>query len=155
MILHIENGNRYMKRLAGENSYTKVTDVLEVELLQLIPGKKVWKKDNLQLRSSLPLLIHSQSSGKYWYRILREDHDLNLLRRYIKDGALYIVWDDDWKKKVREEVQRAGMGYFDLNKMRSLILLKEILNGQKDRPDIKIKTRAIEIQMDEIKNKYK
>jgi hypothetical protein len=150
-----DSGHHYLTKIAGEYAVVKVMDVLGTELMQLVAGKKVWKKDNLQLRDSLPLLIYSPGSDRYWYRILKKDHDLAPYRRYIKDGNLYIYFNDEWKKRVKEEVEREGMGYYDMNKLRSLLLLKEILEGQKNRSDIKIKTRAIEIEINNVKQKYK
>ena len=133
----------------------KVNCVLGVELMRFVPGRRTWKSVNIELRASLPLLIYSPSSNRYWYRILQADHDLNVLRRYIKDGNLFILFNDEWREKVIAEREKEGKSYADYNRLRSLIILKEILEGQNDRPDIKTKMRAIELEMNKINNKYK
>ena len=133
----------------------KVNCVLGVELMRFVPGRRTWKSVNIELRASLHLLIYSPSSNRYWHRILQADHDLNVLRRYIKDGNLFILFNDEWREKVIAEREKEGKSYADYNRLRSLIILKEILEGQNDRPDIKTKMRAIELEMNKINNKYK
>jgi len=149
------NGFKYLIELSKVAGVVKVRDILGTELLQLKRGKKKWTGNNVEIRDGLPLLIYSPSSNRYWYRILQADHDLNVLRRYIKDGNLFILFNDEWREKVIAEREKEGKSYADYNRLRSLIILKEILEGQNDRPDIKTKMRAIELEMNKINNKYK
>jgi len=148
-----QNGYNYLVDLPV--AAVKVNCVLGVELMRFVPGRRTWKSVNIELRASLHLLIYSPSSNRYWHRILRADHDLNVLRRYIKDGNLFILFNDEWREKVIAEREKEGKSYADYNRLRSLIILKEILEGQNDRPDIKTKMRAIELEMNKINNKYK
>jgi len=154
VILRTEYGCKYVKDLPV--AAVKVRYITGAELLMLQAGKRKWTTENLELRGGLPLLIHSESSGKYWYRILRKDHSLAYYRKYIKDGNLYIIFDDYWKDAVVRERDEEGMGYFEYNKIRHLILLDEALDATKDRSDgYQIKKRAIQIEIDKVKDKYK
>lgn len=149
MILRKENSNLYTKKLpvVGVSQATLKTGV---ELLQLQAGKRKWTIGNLELRAGLPLFIYSPSSQKYWYRILGADHDLTPYRKYISDGNLYIYFNDQWKEKVRQEVESEGMGYFKYNRLRHLILLDELLDSNREDEKYQYKKRALQIEMDKI-----
>lgn len=154
MILRTENGNHYLTKIrANEYVAVKVRYVTGVELMRLKRGKKVWKTGNIELRDSLPLLIYSPSSQRYWYRILRHGHDLSNYRKYIRDGNLYIYFNKEWIDFVKKERDSEGMSYNDYNGVRELILLREICERREDSAETKIKLRAIQIEIDKIKNK--
>lgn len=127
-----------------------------VELMQLVKGRRTWKRDNLELRKGLPLFVYSPSSQVYWYRVLGEDHDMNKYRSYIKEGNLYIFFDQQWQEIVQQERETEKMGYYDYNKIRHLILLGEVLDATKEgRPDYQSKKRAIQIEIEKVTQKYK
>ena len=134
----------------------QVKELTGVELLALKAGKRKWTIGNLELREGLPLLIFSPCSQKYWYRILRTDHDINLYTKYIKDGNLYILFNDEWKEKVVKERESECMTYRDYNHKRHLIILDELLERKGDRSSgYQSKKRAIQIELLKIKQKYK
>jgi len=152
MIIHNEGNCQYLTKLPGEAAI-KVRSVTGVELMQLKQNKKKWSIGNIEPRDSLPLLLFSPSSNRYWMRTLGADHDINSYRRYIKDGNLYILFNDEWKARVITEREKEGMSYFDYNKTRELLLLQEIIS-KKEGTDIKTKLRAIQLQLNQINNKY-
>lgn len=147
------SGNRYLKELPS-NRVSKVVTRMGAELFCLKERRKKWTTRNIEPRASLPLLIYSPYSGVYWYRVLHKDHSVSSYMRYIKDGNLYILWDDLWMDRVREEREQEGMAYRDYNRIRDLVLLREYLLTLPNQTDIGSKTRAIEIQIKEIQKKY-
>jgi hypothetical protein len=142
-------GLYYTKKLPG--CVSKVRFKTGVELYQLMKGKKKWTIGNIEPRDSLPLLIYSPYSDRYWYRRLGKDHSVSSYRKYIRDGNLYIYWDELWKGKVSDERESEGRPYYDYNKIRELLLLKEYLKMSEDQSPYK--QRAIDIELEQIYNK--
>lgn len=135
---------------------SQVRSEIGTELMTFKKGRRTFNVGNIEPINSLQLLIRSELNGKeiYWHRLLQADHDINLYRRYIKDGNLFILWDDASKAMVNKERGKTGMTYYDYIEIRTLTILKEILENQDGRTDMKIKLRALQIEMDKIKNKY-
>lgn len=155
MMLRQIYNSRYLTKIPSDIVAVKATFKTGVELMQLKGRSRKWTRDNLELRDSLPLLVYSPSTNRYWYRKLKHNHDLRPYRRYISDGNLYIIFDEIWREKVSKERENEGMKYSDYNKMRELILLKEIMEGKPPTDDIGIKIRAINIEMQSVLTKYK
>ena len=125
-----------------------------MEVLGLKKGRRVWTTGNVEPRQGLPLLIYSPYSKKYWYRLLDLDHDMSSYRKYISDGNLYILFEDYWKEKIKEEVKKEGMSYYDVNKVRELVLMDELLDKKEHYIGWQTGKRAIQIEIDKVKRKY-
>ena len=151
MIFRQLNNHRYLTKLP--QSAVCVRDSLGVELLALKNGKRKWTTANIGLRKGLPLLIYSKKNNWYWYRKLGLDHDINEYVKYIKEGLLYIVFDDALKATVSEEREREGMKYYDYIEIRRLILLEELI-VKRNPPDLKTKVMAMQSKIRMIKEKY-
>lgn len=145
---------RYVLKFPSEAGVIKARYPSGVELMRLIPGRKAWKGSNVELRKNLPLFIYSHDKQRYWFRLLGSDHDLSPYRQYIQDGNLYIWFDDMWKQRVQEEREKEGLGYYQYNKLRELILVEELLDQTKEgRPDYQSKKRALQIEKQKIEQK--
>jgi hypothetical protein len=142
--------NKYVTKLPVAG-VAKVKYATGVELLRLKAGKKKWSAGNIEPRKGLPLFI--QSDNKYWYRILDVDHDMNMYRKYIKQGVLYIYFNQEEQERVRGEVEKEGMGYYDYNKIRELVLLDELLDSKERGADYQSKKRAIQLEIAKVRNK--
>jgi hypothetical protein len=151
MTLRDQNGYKFATKLPADT--VKVAFITGVELYILQKGKRKWTSGNIELREGLPLFIHSVEENKYWYRRLALDHDPSMYRKYIKDGNLYIHFDEYWKEVLNQEREAEGMGYYLYNKIRELILFDEVLSGRQHLPDYHIKKRAIQLEIEKIKNK--
>lgn len=150
LILRTEHDLKYLTKLPSRG-VSQVKSLLGVDLLQLKKGKKKWTGSNLELRDGLPLLIYSPSSDRYWYRVLRKDHDLKEYIKYIKDGNLYIYWTEYWQGVIKDEVDKGGLGYYKMIRLRELLLLDEKLDKNRSRDDYHIKKRVIEIEINKLK----
>lgn len=151
MIFKTQNNLKYLDSLSVAGEVTKVRYQSGVELMRLKERKKVWKTGNLELRHGLPLLVYSPYSDKYWYRCLLKDHDLSYYRTYIKDGNLYIAWNDQWKEMVKEEREIEGLPYRAYNTIRELTLIGEYLDKSPDKSDYKTKKRIIDLKIKQLK----
>lgn len=149
LILRTDNDLQYLTK-PPSRGVSQVKSLLGVDLLQLKKGKKKWTGSNVELRDGLPLLIYSPSSDRYWYRVLRHDHDMSEYRKYIKDGNLYIYWSEHWQKIVKAEVESEGLGYSKMILKRELILLDERLDRNRHRDDYHLKKSAIEQQLKQL-----
>ena len=147
------SGHKYLTKLP-EASVSRVVTKLGAELLTLKRGKKKWTTGNIEPRNSLPLLIYSPFSDRYWHRRLQRDHHLSYYRKYIRDGNLYILWDDIWKERVREEQEKIGMPYSMYNRLRDLTLLSEYLSKLPDQTERETKQQSITFQINQIKQHY-
>jgi hypothetical protein len=125
------------------------------ELYRLVAGKKKWQMGNIEPRDKLTLLIYSPHSKVYWKRTLGADHNMNIYRKYIREGNLWIYFDDTSKGKMNEEREKEGMGYYDLNSIRELQIMAELLEKGDKGADHQTKQRAIQLEIEKIKNKYK
>jgi len=153
LLFRTENKNKYVTKLPVAG-VAKVKYVTGVELLRLKGGKKKWTAGNIEPRKGLPLFIHSET-GKYWYRLLDIDHDMNMYRKYIKAGVLYIYFNEMEQDRVKKEVEKEGMGYYDYNKIRELILLDELLDSKERGADYQSKKRAIQLEIAKVRSKNK
>jgi hypothetical protein len=152
--MNLKSSNGYLYAEELPKRVNKVTFKTGVELLRLQKGKKKWTAGNLELRDGLPLFIYSPFSNKYWYRKLALSHDRSEYRKFIKEGNLYIAWDEEWEEITKQEREQEGMSYHDYNKFRELTLLKEYQLTLPDQTLIRTKIRAIEIQQQLILKKY-
>jgi hypothetical protein len=151
VILRRENNRTYLAELPSVAGVVAARLLSGVELLGLKKGKKKWTTGNIELRHSLPIIIYSPYSGRYWYRILERDHDITPLRRYIRDGNIWIHFTDYWQGVIKEEREAEGLPYYKYNKIRELILMREILEKRDDKGDLKTKLRAIDITINNLK----
>lgn len=152
MIFRQVHNSRYITKIPKDITAVKARFKTGVELMQLKGRARKWTKDNLELRDSLPLLVYSPDTDRYWYRILKHGHDLAPYRRYIRDGNLYIIFDEKWRNIVSEEREKEGMGYYQYNKIRELTLTREILEKKEPTDAIGVQLRAIELEIKKTRN---
>jgi hypothetical protein len=154
MILRLEHNNQYITKIPSAITAVQARLKTGVELLRLKQGKRKWTGNNLELRYSLPFLIYSPYSERYWYRVIEKGDHLSPLIRYIRDGNLYIIFDRSWQIKVSEEREQEGKSYYDYNKLRELILLQEATLRKEVDNDTEFKLTSIQLEINKINKRY-
>jgi hypothetical protein len=154
MIFREYYGRKYLTKLPVAG-VARVRYSTGVELLRMKAGTRKRVIGNLEVRSGLPLLIHSKETGKYWYRTLKSDHDFRRYLQFIKEGMLYILFEGDHLGVMSKERDKMGMGYYDYQKIWHLMILKEKYEKVQPVPDNhKVILNAIDIEINKVKQKY-
>jgi hypothetical protein len=85
-----DNGFEYYNELP--DNFRPCTDLHQ--FYQLKPGKKEWKKENVQLIVGLEYLIYSPDTKKYeLYKVNHEFFHVKNLIQYMQDGNLFIIYN--------------------------------------------------------------
>ena len=84
------------------------------EMYRLLPRKRQLYRDNRELRYGMRYLIWSRFSRTYYERTLSLTETEENIEYYIAMQWVWLWPTEEQQEEIREEVEKAGIGYFKL-----------------------------------------